>query len=180
MKPARLIIFSGLPGTGKSALAEAFGRELGIPVYAKDWLEATLRRAGVVAPPDNPTALGYAGYELLTTLATRQLHLGQSAILDSVAALERIRQQWRNLARQYGARWQVVECVCSDESLHRTRLEVRERGIPGWHELTWVEVERVKGYYEAWTEQRLVLDAVNAFEENLRQALGYLCEEMHG
>jgi SpoVK/Ycf46/Vps4 family AAA+-type ATPase len=44
----KLIIFSGLPGTGKSALAEAVGRELGIPVFAKDWLEATLLRSKVV------------------------------------------------------------------------------------------------------------------------------------
>ena len=44
----KLIVFSGLPGTGKSALAEAVGRELGIPVFAKDWLEATLLRCEVV------------------------------------------------------------------------------------------------------------------------------------
>ena len=38
----KLIIFSGLPGTGKSTLAEAIGQNLGISVFAKDWLEATL------------------------------------------------------------------------------------------------------------------------------------------
>jgi predicted kinase len=40
----KLVVFSGLPGTGKSALAEQAGRKLGIPVFAKDWLEATLLR----------------------------------------------------------------------------------------------------------------------------------------
>ena len=43
----KLIIFSGLPGTGKSRLAEAVGRALAIPVFAKDWLEATLLRSGL-------------------------------------------------------------------------------------------------------------------------------------
>jgi len=32
----KLIVFSGLPGTGKSSLEEVVGRDLGIPVFAKD------------------------------------------------------------------------------------------------------------------------------------------------
>lgn len=46
--PLKLIIFSGLPGTGKSTLAENVGRQLSIPVFAKDWLEATLVRCELV------------------------------------------------------------------------------------------------------------------------------------
>ena len=95
----QLIVFTGLPGTGKSSLAEAVGRELGIPVFAKDWLEATLRRSGF-EPTKN---IGYAGYELLTTLAQRQLQLGQSVILDSVASIETVRTRWRELAATYQA-----------------------------------------------------------------------------
>ena len=90
----RFIVFSGLPGTGKSRLAEAVGRELNIPVFAKDWLEAALLRSGL----EKSDRLGYAGYELLTTLAERQLSLGQPVILDSVASFERIRAQWRAMA----------------------------------------------------------------------------------
>ncbi len=107
----KLIVFSGLPGTGKSRLAEVVGRELNIPVFAKDWLEAALLRSGL----EQSDKLGYAGYELLTTLAKRQLSMGQSVILDSVASFERIRVQWREMAAGYRVIWVVVECVCSDE-----------------------------------------------------------------
>ena len=108
----KLIVFSGLPGTGKSALAEAVGRELGIPVFAKDWLEATLLRCELIQ--GNPhKSLGFTGYELLTVLAARQLSLDQSVILDSVAATESIRTSWRDLANQYGGEWRVIECICS-------------------------------------------------------------------
>jgi adenylate kinase family enzyme len=31
-------MFSGLPGTGKSPLAQAAGRQLRFPVFAVDWL----------------------------------------------------------------------------------------------------------------------------------------------
>jgi predicted kinase len=169
----QLIVFAGLPGTGKSSIAEAVARELSIPIFAKDWLEATLIRCEL-KPADSGQGLGSAGYQLLTTLAERQLHLGQSVILDSVASTLSIRAEWRRLAQTYRAAWHVIECVCSDEAMHRDRLRVRQRGIPGWHELDWPEVERVKAYYAPWNEERLILDAVNPLEANVAAALHYL------
>lgn len=170
----QLIVFSGLPGTGKSQIAEAVGRELGLPVFAKDWLEATLLRCGLQANGPDAQTLGYASYELLTVLAERQLHDGRSVILDSVASTESIRSQWRELAARCGAQWRVIECICSDEMVHRRRLGLRQRGIPGWHELAWAEVERVKSYYATWDEDRLVLDALDPLPNNITAALRYL------
>lgn len=171
-----LIVFSGLPGTGKSRLAEDLARELGVPVFAKDWLEGSLRRSLEKAGLQVGEALGYAGYDLLTGLAERQLMMGQSAILDSVASFERIRLVWRGLAERYQAGWRAVECVCTDETLQRARLGQRQRGIPGWHELEWGEVERVRGYYEAWSSQRLVVDAVQPYHQNLAVVREYVRE----
>ena len=171
-KNKKLIVFSGLPGTGKSALAEAVGRGLGIPVFAKDWLEAVLLRSNVV-PAETEKQLGSVGYDLLTVLAERQLHLGQSVILDSVASTVAIRNIWRELAGRYNADWRVIECICSDSAMHRERLEKRQRGIPGWHELTWADVEYVRSYYAPWDEERLILDSIRAVEKNILAALKY-------
>jgi predicted kinase len=168
----KLIVFSGLPGTGKSMLAETIGRRLGIPVFAKDWLEAVLLQNGL-KPTQKEKSLGYVGYELLTTLAERQLMLGQSVILDSVAGIAAVRKRWKDLAHQYHAEWRVIECLCSDETVHRARLLTRERNIPGWHELDWSEVERVKEYYVPWQEDHLVLDMVRPFEDNLSRVMAY-------
>lgn len=170
----KLIIFTGLPGTGKSTIAEAVARKLGIPVYAKDWLEATLKRCELQPRSDDSPDLGYVGYELLTTLAERQLQLGQSVILDSVASIEPVRQQWRGLAVNYGATWAVIECICSDEDVHRQRLSNRKRYIPGWHELDWAEVERVRGYYAPWNEERLIVDTVESIETNCEKVVAHL------
>jgi predicted kinase len=173
----KLIVFSGLPGTGKSTLAEAIGKDLQIPVFAKDWLEAVLLRSGL-KPTDEDKSLGFAGYELLTVLAQRQFMLRQSVILDSVAASQTIRSTWSELAQQYGADYRVIECICSDESLHRSQLKQRQRNIPGWHELEWSEVERVNGYYSPWVGQPLVLDMINSFNENFLKAKTY-CESVN-
>jgi predicted kinase len=99
----KVIIFSGLPGTGKSTLAEVVGKDLGIPVFAKDWLEATLVRSGL-KPTSEGKSLGFAGYELLTIFAERQLKLRQSVVLDSVAASQSLRSTWRKLAKKHKSR----------------------------------------------------------------------------
>jgi predicted kinase len=122
----RLIVMAGLPGTGKSCIAEAVGRELGSPVFAKDWLEVALRRVGLAQTLETAHLLGYTGYELLSALAERQLRLGQSAILDSVASTASIRTIWRTLATTYGAAgmwwnaraqlWHCTVSVCCPES----------------------------------------------------------------
>jgi predicted kinase len=168
----KLIVFSGLPGTGKTVLAERVASEFNIPVFAKDWIEATLLRCELT--PTNPEKpLGSAGYQLLTVLAERQLMLGQSVILDSVASTQTIRSTWRELVEKYNGEWIVVECICSDEQVHRARLGTRQRGIPGWHELDWSDVERVKGYFHPWDEDRLILDAMQPLEENLKHLFEY-------
>lgn len=170
----KLIIFSGLPGTGKSTLAEAIGKELRIPVFAKDWLEATLLRAGL-KPAAGDKSLGSAGYELLTVLAERQLMSGQSVILDSVAGTQTIRTTWHELAEKHHADWRVIECICSDKALHRSRLRDRRRNIPGWQELEWSEVERFEQYYSPWEGEHLILDMAQPIDENHLKARIY-CE----
>jgi len=124
-------------------------------------------------PAETEKQLGSVGYDLLTVLAERQLRLEQSVILDSVASTISIRNIWRDLAQRYKADWRVIECICSDSAVHRERLEKRQRGIPGWHELTWADVEYVRSYFTPWDENRLILDSMRSMEKNILEALEY-------
>jgi predicted kinase len=163
--PPRLIAFTGLPGTGKSTLADQLATAMGAPAFAGDWLLGALKPHGVLTGLDRPTFLAMY-YNLLETLMTRQLMLGQSAVVDCLVNDE-IATRWQQLADQYDARLHLVECVCSDDAEHRRRVEDRRRDIPGWHEVGWNHVQRMRAEYPPLTVAHLTLDAMNPVDHNL-------------
>ena len=99
--------------------------------------------------------------------------LGQSVILDSIASTASIRLVWKSLCEKYKADWRVIECICSDDGIHHARLKQRQRGIPGWHELEWSDVEFVRSYYLSWEDKRLILDSILPIDEKIITDLGY-------
>jgi predicted kinase len=165
-----LIIFSGLPGTGKSALANLVGRDLRIPVLSVDPIEAAILRAG--ASQDFGT--GLAAYLVVEALVDSQLNLGQSAIVDAVNSVEPAKEMWRRVAAKYGIPMKVIECRCSDGVVHYHRLASRRRGLEDLREPTWEQVERRRREYTPWVEPVLSVDSVEPLESNLTRALVWL------
>ncbi|MDQ2837432.1 MAG: AAA family ATPase [Actinomycetota bacterium] len=166
----RLIVFGGVPGSGKSTLADAVGRQLGIPVFAIDWLLGALTPFG----GRHLDRLLELGYEQLTTLAVRQLALGQSAILDAPVEDVALRQRWSSLARATGASFTAVLSSCPDTALHRARLASRDRGIPGWHQgADWIDVSRRLEAFPPWPDA-LLIDSTQPLETNLAAVLAQL------
>jgi predicted kinase len=167
------VVLTGLPGTGKSTLADLAAQSLNVPAFAGDWLMGALKPAArALTNLDRATYLQlYQG--LLRSLIHRQLILGQSAIVDCVVP-DAVLADWRELAYEHDASLLVVECVCSDEVLHRSRIEGRVRGIPGWHEVGWDHVERMRAETPALHTDRLTVDAVNPLASNLHDLLRLL------
>ena len=79
MTSQKLILVSGLPGSGKSTVAEAQSRALSLPVFSIDPIEAAMWRGGL-ARADT----GIAAYEVAIALAGEHLRLGHSVIVDAV------------------------------------------------------------------------------------------------
>jgi predicted kinase len=166
----RLIVFSGVPGSGKSTLADATGAALGVPVFAFDWLLGSLTPFGGYHLDDSSGM----GAELLTTLALRQLQLGQSAILDHPAEEPANRDRWRSLAASAGADFRVILCVCPDQAEHKRRLAGRQRGIAGWHNPgNWANVQKRLAAFPPWAEDVLTVDSTRPQADNLAAILDY-------
>jgi len=126
MTSQKLILVSGLPGSGKSTVAEAQSRALSLPVFSIDPIEAAMWRGGL-ARADT----GIAAYEVAIALAGEHLRLGHSVIVDAVNPVEAPRAAWRDLAATHRADLRIIECACADEAVHRMRIEARVRaGMP--------------------------------------------------
>ena len=165
-----LVLMSGLPGVGKSTLAEALARRLGACVVSVDPIEDAVLRAGI--PQSFET--GVAGYLVGATVAAAQLRLGLTVIADAANYLEAGRDIWREAAARAGFGTRAIEVVCSDEALHRSRLVNRERGLAVYPEPTWDDVVRRRAESEPWAEPHLVVDSVRPIEVNVEVCVEHL------
>lgn len=170
-----LVAMAGLPGTGKSTIAEVLGARLGAVIVSVDPIESAILSAGIEA--DQPT--GLAAYLVAETMAEQALASGRTVIVDAVNAVEPARLQWRDLAARAGVRLRVVEVVCSDPDVHRKRLEKRVRNLPHFEEVSWRAVEQSVEGYDEWRGKsaalpRITVDTIAPLGENVDTALAFL------
>jgi predicted kinase len=164
-----LVVMSGLPGVGKSAIARELALRCSLFYVELDLLEAALFRQGI-----SGDQLGWAGYEMITTLAANNLAIGNSVLLDAVTWTTAIRQTWSELVAHQGAQFRPIEVICSDHRVHRERLEQRCRDFEGLPETSRADVQHAIERYEPWTGERLILDSSGPKEALITEAVEYL------
>lgn len=166
-----LILFSGVPGSGKSSLALAVARHYQIPLYGRDILSQFLYQRHLIT--DNTID----SYLLMFTLAEQNMRLGIGAILDGTYPKREFRQQAQALADSYDMPFKAVWCKISDRNLWRERWHQRQQAGSSshWMDFTWNDVLAIERRFEAWEgKQALVVDAVQPFDENFKRVLAYV------
>jgi predicted kinase len=149
-----LIAFGGLPGTGKTTIAQALARKLAAVYLRIDTLEQAL-----IASGDAGADIGPAGYLAAYAVAADNLRLGLTVVADSVNSLHITRSAWRNVAIETDVPILEVEVICSDAATHRQRVEGRNADIPGHMLPTWKNV--LERQYDPWESEHLVVDTAN-------------------
>src|ERR1700730_921892 len=166
-----LIIFGGLPGAGKTAIAQQLARELGAVYLRIDSMEQAIRHCGVVSK-----SLDDAGYRVGYAVAEDHLRLGKTVVADSVNPLRLTRDAWIGVADRTQAKAIEVEVTCSDPAQHRNRVETRSADIEGFRLPTWQEV--VSREYEPWERDHIIIDTTSrSVAENVNELLKALTKQ---
>ncbi|HLM91127.1 MAG TPA: AAA family ATPase [Thermoplasmata archaeon] len=164
----KLIVFSGLPGVGKSTLAERVARKFQAVWLRVDVLEASMLQAGL--PHSFET--GLAAYLGCHDVAREQLRLGRNVVVDAVNGVEPPRRMWRELSDESPADRSTIHVICSDLAEHRRRVESRAPPTPPLPAPTWEETAHRE--FEPWTEPVLVVDTTRPIEEIVNQIGEYV------
>lgn len=146
-----LIVFGGLPGTGKTTIARALCAKIDGVHVRIDTIEQALRTT-----PGWDREVGESGYLVAYGLAEDNLRLGRTVVADSVNPVQLTRAAWRAVADRASVPMVEVEVIRSDAEDHRYHVEVRSTDIVGLRLPSWAEV--TKREYEPWVRPHLILD----------------------
>ncbi len=165
----QLIIISGLPGSGKSTVAEGLAAKLKIPLLSVDPIESAIIKAGFTKSFET----GLAAYLVAKELAAEQIKSSNSVIIDAVNAEEEGKDTWRSLAKDFKIPLTIIETTL-DEVEHKKRIESRVRNLHGIPEVTWDKVIERRKKYTQWKEPVLRLDSSMEPSANIDSIIKHL------
>lgn len=166
-----LIVFGGLPGTGKTAIARELARELGAVYLRLDSIEQAIRTSGILDKP-----LDEGGYRVAYVVAEDNLRIGRTVVADCVNPLQITRDAWMCVADRAQARAVEIEVICSDSQQHQQRVENRVSDISGLKLPAWEEV--ISREYEPWNRRHVVIDtACRTVSDNVNEVLELLTNQ---
>ena len=128
-----LIVFSGLPGTGKTTISKALALRMRAVYLRIDTIEQAMKASGA----EN---IGPAGYAVANAVAEANLLLGHSVVADCVNPVRASRIGWRKVAEQAPASLADIHLFCSDAVEHKRRVKERVADVPGHVLPTWEAV----------------------------------------
>lgn len=150
-----LVVISGLPGTGKTAVAAVVARGAEAVHLSIDTVEDALLGAGLA----RSWVTGVAAYEAVRAAAEQNLGLGRIVVIDAVNDSEPARDTWRRAAATADVPLIFVLLTLDDEVEHRRRLEGRTRNLGNVHEPSWDDISSRRASFEPWEDVHLRMNA---------------------
>jgi adenylylsulfate kinase len=169
-----IVLMAGLPGTGKSVLAEALAERLGGTVLSKDRI-----RHAFFSPRDIEYSTEQDDFIMDVMLLAAQRILQKASdrtvFLDGRTFSRRYQiERVIDIASRLGQCWRILECVCSEETVRdRLRSQTDEGQHPAANR-TYALYLEIKQRFEAITRLKMVIDTDQPLEHCVSLALNSL------
>lgn len=152
-----LVVFSGLPGTGKTTISRLLVQRL----------EAVYLRIDTMDPPIQAVYgrdIADVSYRVAYGVAADNLALGRTVVADCVNDVNLTRDAWQAVALRTEVRSAEVEFVCSDTQEHRRRVEDRLIDISGLILPSWEEIDAQRP--DPWLREHIIIDTAGRGAED--------------
>src|SRR5262245_7047555 len=165
-----LVIFSGLPGTGKSTLANRLARELHWPLLCIHAVFGEVHEHPGIPFWDSKV-------EILLRLTEVQLEVGLSVIVDSVF-MNMDRNHAQELARKYYARFLPVYVFISDDKVWEQRVTTRHDEMNNKDVATWERIQHQRERFRDWKPgTALFIDSLDPVDQNYEMILNFVMKK---
>ncbi|HQT66606.1 MAG: hypothetical protein B7Z78_02645 [Rhodospirillales bacterium 20-60-12] len=165
-----LVVFSGLPGTGKTTMSKLLSAKLNAIYLRIDAIEQGMKAAGA-------KHIGAAGYVVAQAVAEANLLLSHSIVADCVNPVRDSRDGWHRVAAQASATLINIHLICTDEAEHKRRVEERSADIPGHVLPTWQAV--LQHEFEQRHDDHLLLDTASLSVAELVESCATYIKRKH-
>lgn len=152
-----LILFTGLPGSGKTTLARAFAARMNAVHLNSDTLRQEMGLQGKYAAADKEKV-----YEALLKKTEETLQSGKTVVVDSTFYKESVRAPFRRIAASLHLPLHWIE-VTAPEAVIRERLQHPRPDS----EADFTVYQKIRDAYEPLAEPHLTLHSDEATPEQL-------------
>jgi len=153
-----LIIVTGLPGTGKTTIADALSKEIDAIVFSTDKIRKMIFEKPIYDKEDKRVV-----YDELFSQAQKYLSIGKNVILDGTFYTKLLREKAKEVGKPFCEKVYFVYCE-TPENILKERITKRKDKYSDADYNVYLKMKKI---FEKFEEDVIVVDTSNSVSDNI-------------